>query len=234
MPDAFVLGRNGLIGHGLVPHFRAHGWHVTVGSRSGTLLPIIEELGVDAERVERSTPGALAAALGNGVDVLIDLIAFTEADADQINALAGRIGSAIAISSASVYVDASGRSLDEATSLEAFPQFPVPIPETHPLVSPSDASYSTQKVAMEQTLLAGPLDVTILRPGAIHGPSAALPRELFFTKRLIDGRSGVVLVDNGKSRFHTTSIANFADLARLAADRPATCVLNAGERCSSA
>ena len=83
---------------------------------------------------------------------------------------------------------------------------------------------------MEQTLLAGPLGATILRPGALHGPSAALPRGRFFTKRLIDGRSGVVLVDNGQSRFHTTSVANFADFARLAVDRPATRVLNAGER----
>ena len=149
MPHVFVLGGNGLIGRGLVPHFRTHGWHVTVGSRSGTLPPTIEALGVDSVRVDRSTPGALAAAIGDGVDVLIDCIAFTAADADQINALTGRIGAAIGISSASVYVDARGRSLDEATSLEAFPQFPVPIPETHPLVSPSDASYSTQKVAME-------------------------------------------------------------------------------------
>lgn len=229
MPHAFVLGGNGLIGRGLVPHLRAHGWRVTVGSRSGTLPPAFEAIGVDSVRVDQSMPGALAAALGDGVDVLIDLIAFTEADAGQINALAGRIGSAVVISSASVYVDAAGRSLDEATSLEAFPEFPVPIPETHPRVSPSDASYSTQKVAMEQALLAGPLDTTILRPGAIHGPGAALPRELFFVKRLIDGRRAVVLVDNGQSRFHTTSVANLAELARLAADRPATRVLNAGD-----
>ena len=42
-------------------------------------------------------------------------------------------------------------------------------------------------------------------------------------------RSGVVLVDSGQSGFHTTSVANLAELTRLAADRPATRVLNAGD-----
>lgn len=185
--------------------------------------------GVDSVRVDRSAPGALARAIGDGVDVLIDLIAFGDADAQQINALAGRIGSAVVISSASVYVDDRGRSLDEATSLDTFPRFPVPIPEDGAVVAPSDASYSTRRVAMEQALLAGPIDVTLVRPGAIHGPRAALPREIFFVKRLVDRRPLLVLVDGGRSRFHTTSVANLAELVRLAAESPAKRVLNCGD-----
>lgn len=228
MAKAFVLGGNGLIGRGLVPHLVEHGWRVTVGSRSGVLPSSLRMLGIDSIRLDRSVPGALAAA-ADGADVLIDLIAFSGADAQQINALAGCIGSAVVISSASVYVDDRGRSLDEATSLDTFPKFPVPIPEDQPVVTSSNASYSGRKVAMEQALLAGPLDVTVVRPGAIHGPGASLPREVFFVKRFVDRRNSVVLVDGGQSRFHTTSVANLAEMVRLAAENPAKRVLNCGD-----
>jgi nucleoside-diphosphate-sugar epimerase len=193
----------------------AHGWDVTLGSRT---------LGVD-----RDVPGRLEAALGDGVDLLVDIVAFTREHGEQLNALAGRVGSAVVISSASVYADADGLTLDEASSVDTFPRFPVPIPETHRTVEPGDATYSTQKVALEQVLLDGPLEATILRPCAIHGPGSELPRELFFAKRVLDGRRQVVLASNGESCFHTTSVDNLAELIRLAAERPAKRVLNAGD-----
>jgi nucleoside-diphosphate-sugar epimerase len=105
----------------------------------------------------------------------------------------------------------------------------VPIAETQATVAPSDETYSTQKAALEEVLIGGPLPVTILRPGAIYGPGAELPRELFFVRRLLDGRHKVVLVGNGESRFHTASVENIAELIRLAAERPGTRVLNAGD-----
>lgn len=106
----------------------------------------------------------------------------------MLNALAGRIGSAVAISSASVYADERGRTLDEATDLASFPDFPVPIPETQRTVEPSEEAYSTRKVAMERSLIEGPLSATIVRPCAIHGPGAAWSREWHFVKRALDGR----------------------------------------------
>lgn len=180
-------------------------------------------------RVDRNVPGELEAALGDGADVLVDIVAFTREHGEQLNALAGRVGSVVVISSASVYADDDGRTLDEATSVETFPRYPVPIPETQATVAPSDETYSTQKAALERTLLDGPLEATILRPCAIHGPGSALPRELFFVKRVLDGRRKVVLVSNGESRFHTTSVDNLAELIRLAAEQPGTRVLNAAD-----
>ena len=45
-------------------------------------------------------------------------------------------------------------------------------------------------------------------------------RELFFVRRAVDRRRRVALDSNGASRFHTTSVANVAELIRLAAEHP--------------
>jgi nucleoside-diphosphate-sugar epimerase len=134
------------------------------------------------------------------------------------------------ISTASVYVDDEGRGFAGAEGPDDFPRFPVPLPETQRTVEPGDVNdYSRGKVALEQTLLAGPLPATLLRAGAIYGPGAKLPRELFFVKRILDGRRRVVLVSNGASRFHPVSADNIAELIRLAAARPGDRALNAGD-----
>jgi nucleoside-diphosphate-sugar epimerase len=226
---AFLLGGTGQIGQAVAPRFAEAGWEVVVASRSGSLPGGLAELGVRAARVDRDAPAELEAAIGDGVDVLVDIVAFTRAHAEQLNGLAGNVGSVVVISSASVYADDAGRTLDEAESIETFPRFPVPIPETYRTVAPSDMTYSTQKSALEQELLAGSLPATILRPCAIHGPGSELPRELYFVKRMLDRRRIVALVSNGESRFHTTSVANLAELVRLAAMSPATRVLNCGD-----
>ena len=60
-------------------------------------------------------------------------------------------------------------------------------------------------------------------------PGSAAPRELFFVRRVLDGRRSAILVWNGESRFHTTSVDNLAEMIRLAAMRPGTRVLNCGD-----
>lgn len=139
------------------------------------------------------------------------------------------MGSVVAISSASVYADQHGRTLDEARDLASFPALPVPIPERQPTVEPGDATYSMRKVAMERALLEGPLATTIVRPCAIHGPGASSLREWHFVKRALDGRRVVLLADRGESRFHTTSVANLAELVLRAAERPGDRIVNCGD-----
>jgi nucleoside-diphosphate-sugar epimerase len=229
MPSAFVVGGTGQIGRAAARRLAEQGWTVTVASRSGGLPDGLGELGVRSARADRGVPGELEAALGDGADVLVDIVPFTAADAEQLNGLAGRLGSVVAISSASVYADLEGRTLDEATSIETFPRLPVPIPETNPTVVPSDETYSTQKRALELTLLEGPLRATIVRACAVHGPGSSLPRELYFVKRVLDGRRAVVLVSNGESRFHTASVENLAELIRLAAEHPGDRILNGAD-----
>jgi nucleoside-diphosphate-sugar epimerase len=215
-----------MIGRAAARALVADGWEVIAVSRSGTLPPGLAELGVEAVSSDREDDAQLRAALGSGADVVVDTVAFTRAHGEQLNGLDGLVGSLVVISSASVYTDDEGRTLDEEGD---FPQVPVPIPETQRTVDPGDETYSTRKVALEQTLLGGPLPATLVRACAIHGPGAKLPRELFFVKRALDGRRRVALAWNGESRFHTTSVANLAELIRRAAAQPASRALNCGD-----
>jgi nucleoside-diphosphate-sugar epimerase len=215
-----------MIGRAAALALVADGWEVVAVSRSGTLPSGLAELGVEAASADREDEAQLRAALGSGADVVVDTVAFTRAHGEQLNGLDGLVGSLVVISSASVYTDDEGRTLDEEGD---FPQVPDPIPETQRTVEPGEETYSTRKVALEQTLLEGPLPATLVRACAIHGPGAKLPRELFFVKRALDRRRRVGLAWNGESRFHTTSVANLAELIRLAAAQPARRALNCGD-----
>ena len=114
-------------------------------------------------RADRTAEGELEAVVGDGIDVLVDVIAFARRDGEQLLSLNARLGSVIVVSSASVYADEQGRTLDEASSL-TFPHLPVLIPETQRTIEPSEASYSTQKAALERMLLESDLAATVVRP----------------------------------------------------------------------
>jgi nucleoside-diphosphate-sugar epimerase len=229
MASALLIGGTGQVGRAVARRLAESGWTVTVASRTGDAPDDLRDFGAQTLQVDRSETPQLEAAIGDGVDLVVDMLAMSRTEAEQINKLKGRVGSVVAISSASVYIDQRGHTLDEATGGESFPELPVPIPESHQTVEPSEETYSTRKVAMERSLLDGPLDATIVRPCAIHGPGSAIPRELYFVKRALDGRQAVVLVSRGESRFHTTSVPNLAELVRLAAERPAKRVVNCGD-----
>lgn len=226
MPRAVLVGGTGMIGRAAARALAADGWEVVAVSRTGTLPEGLAELGVESAVADRADDVQLRAAIGSGADVLLDTVAFTREHGEQLNGLAGLVGSLIVISSASVYADDEGRALDGEGDP---PDMPVPILETQPTAEPGDATYSTRKAELEQTLLAGPLPATLLRACAIHGPGAKMPREIFFVKRAVDGRRRVALAWNGKSRFHTTSVGNLAELIRLAAAKPGDRALNAGD-----
>jgi nucleoside-diphosphate-sugar epimerase len=226
MPRAVLIGGNGMIGRAAARALAGDGWEVVAVSRSGSLPDGLAELGVQAAVADRGDDAQLRAVLGTGADVLLDTMAFTREDGEQLNALAGLVGSLVVISSASVYADDEGRALDGEGDP---PAMPVPILETQRTAEPGDATYSTRKAELEQTLLEGPLPSTLLRACAIHGPGAKHPREVFFAKRAVDGRRRVALAWKGESQFHTTSVANLAELIRLAAAKPGDRALNAGD-----
>ncbi|WP_369387800.1 NAD-dependent epimerase/dehydratase family protein [Streptomyces sp. CG1] len=228
MKRALVIGASGQIGRPTVDALARDGWAVTAASRSGGRDEAWDD-GVHTVRLDRSDDAALAALVGDGCDLLVDMVAYDAAHARQLTSLAGRIGSAVVISSVAVYDDGSGRNFDTMGAPDGFPAYPVPIPETHPTVAPGEASYSTRKVALERELLAAAdtLPVTVLRPGAVHGRYSPLPRELHFVRRNLDGRRKRVLSYRGESRFHPASARNVAELVRSAAARPGVRVLNA-------
>lgn len=226
MPRAVLVGGTGMIGRAAARALAEDGWEVVAVSRSGTLPDGLAELGVESAVADREDDAQLRTAIGGGADALLDTVAFTKEHGEQLNALEGLVGSLIVISSASVYADDEGRALDGESD---FPLLPNPIPETQRTAEPGDATYSTRKAELEQTLLEGPLPSTVLRACAIHGPGAKLPRELHFVKRVVDGRRKVALASNGESIFHTTSVPNLAELIRLAAAQPGDRPLNAGD-----
>ncbi|GGW44403.1 reductase [Streptomyces lucensis JCM 4490] len=204
------------------------GWEVTAASRGGG-RDASWPGEVRAVRLDREDGRALAGVVGEGCDVLVDVVAYDAAHARQLLALAGRIGSVVVVSSVSVYEDARGRGFDTQTEPDGFPGYPVPIPETQRTVAAGEATYSTRKIALERELLtAGDrLPATVLRAGAVHGPFCRSPRELYFVKRNLDRRGRRVLAYGGGSRFHPASVHNIAELVRLAAARPGARVLNA-------
>lgn len=225
MALAVLIGGTGMIGRAAARALAGDGWEVVAISRSGALADDLAALGVRGVAADRGDDARLLAAVGEGADVVVDMVAYGRAHGEQLNALPA--GSLIVISTGSVYADEEGRALDGVSEL---PQLPFPIPETQPTVEPGEPdNYSRGKAALEEAVLAGPLPATVLRPGAIYGPGAKLPRELVFVQRARDGRRRVALAWRGESHFHTVSAENIAELIRLAAAKPGNRVLNAGD-----
>jgi nucleoside-diphosphate-sugar epimerase len=222
----FVIGGTGQTGRAIARRLAEHGWDVTVAARGERAF---DDEAVDVVRLDRTEPRALEQAVGDSVDLVVDVIPFRPEDADQLLGLAGRAGAFVAISSASVYADDGGRSLDEASDPQHLPTFRLPIDEGTATVTPGPETYSTRKVGIEQALLGGPVPTTIVRPCAIHGPGSSWSREWYFVKRHLDRRRVVVLAGRGESVFHTTSVENLAELVRLAAEHPADRILNCGD-----
>lgn len=227
---AFIIGGTGQIGRAIAVNLLRHGWRVTASHRGHRPPPAeLVEQGLEVVTLDREDSAALSAAVGPGADALIDTVAFDETHARQLLTLQGSVGAVLVISSASVYRDEQGRTLDEARQ-NGFPDFDAPIRETQATVDPGPETYSTRKVALERTLLdqAG-CPVTVLRPCAIHGPGSQHPREWWFVKRMRDGRETIPLAFEGRNRFHTTSVRNIAELARISLEHPGSRVLNIGD-----
>ncbi|MER5310527.1 NAD-dependent epimerase/dehydratase family protein [Streptomyces sp. NPDC002773] len=228
--NAFVLGASGQVGRAAVRALVADGWEVTAASRGGARDERWPDE-VRSVRLDRTEEGALAAGLGDGCDVLVDIVAYDGGHGRQLAGLADRIGSAVVVSSGAVYEDERGRSFDTQDEPDGFPAYPVPVAEDWRTVAPGDTSYSTRKVALERELLAmgDALPTTLLRAGAVHGPYCPGPRELWFVKRVLDGRPWRPLAYGGTSRFHPAHVDNLAELVRLAAAKPGSRVLNGAD-----
>lgn len=232
---ALLVGGSGQIGIASTRTLVNAGWRVTIAHRGLHELPADLAGQIEVRTLDRTDQDALATA-ARGADLVLDCIAFGPADAELYASLVGDIGSLVVISTASVYLGSNGTWMDVATGDDDFPSLAVPVTEDQPIVGPDavqalgaeSSGYSAQKAALERALLALPgLPVTILRPGAIHGPGSPALREWFFIKRALDGRLRVPLAFEGGSRFSTSATVNIAELVRLAAEQPGRRVLNA-------
>lgn len=202
---ALIWGGGGQIGRAVGLDLAQAGWQVDAVTRSA-LAPDILAMGVTALPPTANR----AATVARGYDAVIDTLAFTDADASDL--LAEPAGHYTVISTASVYADDQGRGFELRDA--GFPQYPDPIDEGQALVPPGPG-YSAGKVAMEATLGGR---AAILRPGAVHGIGARHPREWWFVKRALDGRTVLPLAMAGRSVFHTSSTIGIASLTRHLAE----------------
>jgi nucleoside-diphosphate-sugar epimerase len=227
MPHAFIVGGTGQIGRAAAACLIDSGWTATIAHRGlRPPPPALVERGVKVVTLDRDELGALARAVASGADALIDSVAYDRNHARQLLEVQGVVGSIIVISSSSVYRDRWGRTLDEAADT-GFPELPVPISEGEPTVEPGPATYSTRKAALERVLLdEAAVPLTILRPAAVSGVGSTHTREWWFVKRILDRRAAIPLAYGGRSRFHTSSVANIAELVRVAAGSRGRRILN--------
>ncbi|MBK0023906.1 NAD(P)H-binding protein [Ochrobactrum sp. S46] len=224
--QAFIIGGTGQIGRAVGLRLLEEGWGVTYASRNGDIPNEARTLGGNAVALDRDQPGALAQAIGAGADAVIDTVAYDETHANQLLDVEASVGQFVVISSASVYRDETGRTLDEARE-NGFPDLPDEITEDQPTVEPGPKNYSTKKVALERRLLDDAKQpVTILRPAAVHGTHSTHPREWWFVKRMMDARPAIPLCFNGQSRFHTTASANIAEVTFHALGSSRKLILN--------
>ena len=227
---AFIIGGSGQIGLAVAARLLDDGWTVTLGTRGLRTSPAaLIERGAHVVALDRSETSAVTKALGSGADLLMGTIGYDADHAVQLLEVQSRVSQIVAISSASVYADERGRSLDKSQGL-GFPELPVPITEAQATVPPGPATYSTRKIAMERTLFDGArVPVVVLRPCAIHGPHSQHPREWWFVKRLLDGRRSIPLAYGGESRFQTTATVNIAALVAAVAHRRVSGIFNSAD-----
>ncbi|MEM6324047.1 MAG: NAD-dependent epimerase/dehydratase family protein [Pseudomonadota bacterium] len=200
MPTALIIGGTGQIGIAIAHLLTRSGWHVRLAARNP-----VADLPGDFVHLDKTEDAALARALGDGADLLVDCVAFNADDARALLSAQDRVTQILAISSVSVFCDAKGRVLDTAAA-DGFPEMPIPIPEDHPTVAPGDTHYSDRKAAMEAVLCEGArIPASILRPAAIHGPHSKHAREYWFLRRIRDNRAAIPLANQGASRFQTTA-----------------------------
>ncbi|MBV9219134.1 MAG: NAD(P)H-binding protein, partial [Methylobacteriaceae bacterium] len=129
MPYAFILGGTGQIGRATAEHLRDGGWSVTLAHRGQRPVPpSFLARGIKVVTVDRRQDSELARALSGGADLLVDAVAYGPEDACQLLTLQRSLDAIVVISSASVYCDGAGRTLDEAAET-GFPRLPDPISE---------------------------------------------------------------------------------------------------------
>ncbi|HEY0248747.1 MAG TPA: NAD-dependent epimerase/dehydratase family protein [Gryllotalpicola sp.] len=233
MARALILGGTGLIGRAVAARLLAADWRVDVTGRDAAHVPdtLAAAPGFAFLPSERTDAAAVRAAVGDGAELVVDCLCFTEGDALLLAPFLADADATVMLSSKAVYVDEFGNHGNSFVT----PVFPLPVRETDATVAPGRGDpgtrdgYGANKVAAENLLLDAGLPVTVLRAGKVHGAGAARPREWAFLKRAIDGREQLALAHRGAGGDQTTAAANIAALVQAVAAQPGTRVLNAAD-----
>lgn len=233
MARAVILGGTGVVGRAISARLLEAGWQVDATGRNAAHVPeeLAQASGFAFITGDRTDARALRTAIGDGAELIVDCLCFTEADALLVAPFLADADASVVLSTKAVYVDEFGNHGNSLTK----PVFPLPIRESDPTVPPGrgDAAsrdgYGAARVAAENALLDSGLPVTVLRAGRVHGAGAVRPREWVFLKRALDGREQLALAHRGAGGDHTTAAANIASLVQVIAGNPGTRVLNVGD-----
>jgi nucleoside-diphosphate-sugar epimerase len=140
-------------------------------------------------------------------DVVVDMVALTEADAlSAVAAFRGVTGRLVTISSGDVY-----RAYGIFARLEEGPPEPTPFREDDPLrqalyiaragAKPGDELHDYEKILVERVVMADPeLPGTVLRLPMVYGPGDYQHRMAPYLRRMLDGRL-VIVLNEGMARW---------------------------------
>lgn len=231
---ALILGGTGAIGGATAARLAATGWEVAVTGRAPESMPSeLTALGVRFHSIERSDVSAIGRLVGDGVGLLVDLLAYRAADVRALLPVMGSVANSVLISTRAVYVDSDGRHINGDDP----PQFPVPLNENMPTLPPaandvnpfSRDGYAPSKVAAEQVALDSGLPITVIRPSKVHGRWARNPRTRPFVESMVRGDHVIELAARGASVDHLTAASNTAALIATVAALPGQRILNSAD-----
>nr|WP_245192334.1 nucleoside-diphosphate sugar epimerase [Arthrobacter pigmenti] len=209
------------------------GWAVDVTGRDSSLMPAeLTALGVQFHSVERADVASVGRVLGDGADLLVDLLAYRASDVRAVLPLMASVSSPVLVSSRAVYVDGLGRHVNS----DEPPHFEVPIAEDAPTLAPANddvnpfsrEGYAPSKVAAERVALDSGLQVTVIRPSKVHGRWARNPRTRMFVEAMMAGTERIELA-HGTSIDHLTAAGNTAALISTVALKPGARILNSAD-----
>lgn len=236
--SVLVIGGTRFIGRHAVVALAKAGFEVTLFHRGETEpegLPSVRHLHGDrSEILEHREAFARV-----DPDIVVDMVPINRGEAvDTVMAFRGIADRLVAISSQDVY-----RAYDILRGVDPGPPVPVPLGEEAELrrewypyrnqVEPGSRLYDYDKIPVEQTYLAdSDLPGTILRLPMVYGPDDYQHRPYPYLKRMLDGRS-VILVGDQMAGWRTSRcfVGNVAAAVASAVgdDRAAGRVYNVAE-----
>ena len=209
---ALVIGGTGPTGHFIVNGLRARGYAVTLfhsgRHERAEIPPEVEHLHGDPFE-----PGALESALGTR---RFELCIATYGRLRRIaEVMAGRCGRFVSIGGVPAYRGFMNPELFTPAGL------PVPVREDAAQVEhESEDPKGFRIVRTEQAVFAAQPGATHFRYPYVYGPYQLVPREWCIVRRVLDGRSVLVLPEDGLTLHHYGYVENLAHAVLLGVDHP--------------
>ncbi|MEU6247784.1 saccharopine dehydrogenase NADP-binding domain-containing protein [Glycomyces sp. NPDC047010] len=230
---AVLLGGTGAVGGATALRLARAGWDVAVTGRDPSRMPAeLTEAGVRFRQVERGDVREVGRLVGDGVDLLVDLVAYTGEDVAAMLPVMGAVACPVVVSGRAVYVDREGRDLNG----EVPPRFDGPLTEDGPTLAPAPPGtdpftregYGPCKAAAERVALDSGLPVTVLRPSKVHGRWARNARTRAVIERMRSDADRFDLA-YGDVTDHLSAASNVAALIEVVAAKPKARILNAAD-----